>query len=130
MLVVVVYGLTRGNWIKGFLAGLSLAMATLPEEFPVVMTIFLALGAWRISRRNVLTRRAQAIETLGAATVLCTDKTGTLTHNRMTVTRLSVDGTHHEWMTRRNSLPEELHPVVEYRSWPAPPIPLIRWKRR
>ncbi len=60
-------------------------MAILPEEFPVVLTIFLALGAWRISQKNVLTRQVPAIETLGSATVLCVDKTGTLTQNRMTV---------------------------------------------
>ena len=62
-------------------------MAILPEEFPVVLTIFLALGAWRIARQQVLTRRVPALETLGAATVLCADKTGTLTKNRMTVTQ-------------------------------------------
>jgi Ca2+-transporting ATPase len=75
----------RGDWIASVLAGLTLAMAILPEEFPVVLTVFLALGAWRISRHGVLTRRMPAIETLGAATVLCVDKTGTLTENRMTV---------------------------------------------
>ena len=77
--------LLRGDWIASVLAGLTLAMAILPEEFPVVLTVFLALGAWRISRHGVLTRRMPAIETLGAATVLCVDKTGTLTENRMTV---------------------------------------------
>ncbi len=87
-LVVVVYGLTRGDWLHGLLAGLTLAMAMLPEEFPVVLTIFLALGAWRLSQRQVLTRRVAAIETLGAATVLCVDKTGTLTLNQMTVRRI------------------------------------------
>jgi Ca2+-transporting ATPase len=75
----------RGGWVEGALAGLTLAMAILPEEFPVVLTVFLALGAWRIARRDVLTRRMPAIETLGAATVLCVDKTGTLTENRMAV---------------------------------------------
>ena len=74
---------THGDWLGGILAGVTLAMAILPEEFPVVLTIFLALGAWRISRHGVLTRRMPAIETLGAATVLCVDKTGTLTENRM-----------------------------------------------
>jgi len=74
-----------GGWIEGALAGLTLAMALLPEEFPVVLTVFLALGAWRIGRRGVLTRRMPAIEALGAATVLCVDKTGTLTENRMAV---------------------------------------------
>ena len=60
-------------------------MALLPEEFPVILTVFMVMGAWRISRAGVLTRRSAAIETLGAATVLCTDKTGTLTENRMTI---------------------------------------------
>jgi P-type Ca2+ transporter type 2C len=82
---VLLYGLMRGDWLGGVLAGVTLAMTLLPEEFPVVLTVFLALGAWRISRHGVLTRRMPAIETLGAATVLCVDKTGTLTENRMTV---------------------------------------------
>ncbi len=90
VLVVVVYGVTHGDWLHGFLAGITLAMATLPEEFPVVLTIFLALGAWRISQHHVLTRRVPAVEMLGAATVLCVDKTGTLTQNRMTVTRIGI----------------------------------------
>jgi P-type Ca2+ transporter type 2C len=75
----------RGDWIASLLAGLTLAMAILPEEFPVILAVFLALGAWRISRRGVLTRRMPALEMLGAATVLCVDKTGTLTENRMRV---------------------------------------------
>ncbi|MGC1818812.1 MAG: cation-translocating P-type ATPase, partial [Casimicrobiaceae bacterium] len=91
-LVTVLFGLLRGDWLNGLLAGITLAMANLPEEFPVVLTVFLALGAWRISRRGVLTRRAPAIETLGATTVLCVDKTGTLTENRMAVRRLWADG--------------------------------------
>ncbi len=122
-LVIVIYALTRFNWIEGILVGLSLAMAILPEEFPVVMTIFLALGAWRISRRNVLTRRAQAIETLGAATVLCSDKTGTLTHNRMTVTRLSVGGVLYDVEERQKTLPAEFHPIVEYAVLASPADP-------
>jgi len=77
------YAALRGSGLEGILAGLTLAMAILPEEFPLVLTVFLALGAWRIAQRGVLTRRLPAIETLGAATVLCVDKTGTLTENRM-----------------------------------------------
>ena len=113
--VVVIYGLTRGNWIQGLLAGITLAMATLPEEFPVVLTIFLAMGAWRISRKNVLTRRVPAIETLGSATVLCTDKTGTLTLNQMTVARLHANGTSCN-LTQLGSgpLPEAVHSLVEF----------------
>jgi Ca2+-transporting ATPase len=91
-LVTVLFGVLRGDWLNGLLAGITLAMANLPEEFPVVLTVFLALGAWRISRHGVLTRRAPAIETLGATTVLCVDKTGTLTENRMAVRRLWADG--------------------------------------
>ena len=75
----------RGDWLDAVLSGITLAMALVPEEFPVVLTVFLALGAWRISRHDVLTRRMPAIEMLGAATVLCVDKTGTLTENRMQV---------------------------------------------
>jgi P-type Ca2+ transporter type 2C len=84
----VLYALWRGTWLEGLLAGIALGMAMLPEEFPVVMTIFMAMGAWRISQARVLTRRAAAIETLGSATVLCTDKTGTLTQNKMSVAEL------------------------------------------
>lgn len=88
LVVVLLYGLLRGGWLDAFLAGIATAMSLLPEEFPVVLTIFLAMGAWRIAQVGVLTRRTAAIETMGAATVLCTDKTGTLTLNRMTVAEL------------------------------------------
>jgi Ca2+-transporting ATPase len=112
VVVIVVYGFTRGNWLEAVLAGITLAMAILPEEFPVVLTVFLALGAWRVSKSNVLTRRVPAIEMLGAATVLCADKTGTITQNRMTVRELRcaagafvVDG---------EPLPEEYHEILEF----------------
>ncbi len=114
-LVVVMYGVTRGNWLNGFLAGITLAMALLPEEFPVVLTIFLALGAWRISRKRVLTRRVPAVETLGAATVLCVDKTGTLTQNRMAVQTLFANGAFHRVeYGSRSGIPDPFHEIVEY----------------
>ena len=92
--VVVLYGLLRGGWLEGVLAGIAVGMSMLPEEFPMVLAVFMAMGAWRISKARVLTRRASAIETLGAASVLCTDKTGTLTENRMTIAELRLpDGT-------------------------------------
>lgn len=84
-LTALLYALTRGPWLEALLAGIALGMSMLPEEFPVVLMVFMAMGAWRISRANVLTRRAAAIETLGSTTVLCTDKTGTLTQNRMMI---------------------------------------------
>ncbi|MFM6980704.1 MAG: cation-translocating P-type ATPase [Micrococcales bacterium] len=86
--VAVIYGLTRADWLKGSLAGIATAMAMLPEEFPVVLTVFLALGAWRLSKVHVLTRRSEVIETLGSATVICVDKTGTITQNRMQIKQL------------------------------------------
>jgi Ca2+-transporting ATPase len=82
-LAVLLFGLLRGQWLEAMLGGIALGMSLLPEEFPLVMAVFMAMGAWRISQARVLTRRAAAIETLGATTVLCTDKTGTLTENRM-----------------------------------------------
>ncbi len=114
VIVIVVYGLTRGDWLHGVLAGLTLAMAMLPEEFPVVLTIFLALGAWRISQKRVLTRRVPAIETLGAATVLCVDKTGTLTRNVMEVERLGVGEEFFAVGKKGGPLPETFHELIEF----------------
>ncbi|AMN38511.1 cation-translocating P-type ATPase [Rhodoplanes sp. Z2-YC6860] len=87
---IILYGTLRGAWLDALLAGIAIGMSMLPEEFPVVLTVFMAMGAWRISRARVLTRRAASIETLGSATVLCTDKTGTLTENRMTIAELRL----------------------------------------
>jgi len=117
VVVVLAYAVTRGGgaevWKQGLLAGIAMAMAMLPEEFPVVLTVFLALGAWRISRSNVLTRRMPAVETLGAATVLCVDKTGTLTQNRMTLRKLAVSGSTIDLASLEGGLPEEMHSLLE-----------------
>lgn len=88
--VIVVYGITRGNWLEGALAGITAALAVIPEEFPVVFSVFLALGAWRLSRYRVLARRPPVIESLGSVTVLCVDKTGTLTCNDMSVREVII----------------------------------------
>ncbi len=116
--VVVAFALTRGGspdaWKQGFLAGIAMAMAILPEEFPVVLTIFLALGAWRLSRSRVLTRRMPAVEMLGAATVLCVDKTGTLTQNQMTLRKLAIGGSSTDLAGLATELPEELHGLLEH----------------
>jgi P-type Ca2+ transporter type 2C len=90
LFLLAAYGLMRGDWLGALLAAIALAMALLPQEFTVVLTVIPALGAWRLSKQNVLTRRIAAIETLGATSVLCVDKTGTLTENRMTVVELYV----------------------------------------
>lgn len=87
-IVAVAYGLLRGDWVGGALAGITVAIALIPEEFPMVLAVFLALGAWRLATHQVLVRRSAVIEALGGATVLCVDKTGTLTENQMRVARL------------------------------------------
>jgi Ca2+-transporting ATPase len=110
-LVVLLYGITHGSWLQAFLGGIALSMSMLPEEFPLVLTVFMVMGAWRISQAHVLTRRAAAIESLGAATVLCTDKTGTLTQNVMRVAALHAGG---ETREATNPLPERFRILAEY----------------
>ena len=113
--LAVVYGVSTGDWLRGLLAGLTLAMAILPEELPVVLTIFLGLGAWRLARENVLARSIPAIELLGATTVLCVDKTGTLTANRMAVSRLWSESAAYDCARDlATPLQEALHGVLEY----------------
>ncbi len=85
VIVVLIGGLTRGNWIQASLGGLALAISLLPEEFPVILTVFLALGARRLASKGLLVHHMPAVEGLGTVTVLCVDKTGTLTKNVMTL---------------------------------------------
>jgi Ca2+-transporting ATPase len=129
-LVVVFYMVTRGNLLGGFLAGLTLAMALLPEEIPVVLTVFLALGAWRMSQKRALTRRLQAIQAIGSSTVLCVDKTGTLTLNKMAVWKVfgggqfcDVDG------VSATALPDLCHETIEYAILASQEIPVDPMER-
>ncbi len=126
VLAVLLYGFTRGDWLEGILAGIALGMSLLPEEFPVVLTVFMAMGAWRISRERVLTRRAAAIETLGSATVLCTDKTGTLTENRMSVAELRLkDGSVFDPReTTDKAMPEDFQSLVDVGLLASAPVPV------
>jgi Ca2+-transporting ATPase len=116
ILAVLLYGTLRGGWLDAVLAGIALGMSMLPEELPVVLTVFMAMGAWRISRARVLTRRAAAIEALGSATVLCTDKTGTLTENRMSIVELRLKNG--EIFRPRDAsgtkMPKDFHGLVEF----------------
>jgi len=102
--VMIAYYFTRGTIIQSILNGLAAAMAILPEEFPVVLTVFMALGAWRLSKKNVLTRKPSAIESLGSATVLCTDKTGTITQNKMEIVSLF---THDKWIDKSDFITQK-----------------------
>jgi P-type Ca2+ transporter type 2C len=122
LMLFVIYGLTHDNWLHGLLSGITLAMSILPEEYPVVLTVFMAMGAWRISKHRVLTRRAHTIEALGSATVMCVDKTGTLTFNRMAVQQLVANNltftadhfnkSKHE--IANDLLPENFHELLEF----------------
>ncbi len=104
-----------GNGLQGLLAGITLAMAILPEELPVVLTLFLGLGAWRLSREKVLAKSIPAIELLGATTVLCVDKTGTLTENKMLVRKLWSGSVLYDTLpTGDATLPEPPHDVLEF----------------
>ncbi len=116
VLAVLLYGTLRGGWLNAVLAGIAIGMSMLPEEFPVVLTVFMAMGAWRISKARVLTRRAASIETLGSATVLCTDKTGTLTENRMNLAELRrPDGTALRTAAMPQAgIPPEFAPIAAY----------------
>ncbi len=118
VLLTVGYGVTRGDWLNGILAGLTLAMGILPQEFSIVLVIFFALGAWRIARQDVLTRRISAIETLGEATVLCVDKTGTLTQNRMTLAKIAVGDAVYRLdgavCPKPEEFPETFHEITEF----------------
>lgn len=107
--VVVLFYFTRGDILSSILSGLSAAMAILPEEFPLVLTVFLALGAWRMSKKNVLTRKSSAIETLGSSTVLCSDKTGTITQNKMHVEQIWSDG---QWTEIKIASKNVVHPLT------------------
>ena len=121
-LAVLLFGLLRGSWLQALLGGIALGMSLLPEEFPLVMTVFMAMGAWRISQARVLTRRAAAIETLGATTVLCTDKTGTLTENRMTV--VAVHSIDDRWESDGTGpMAEGARRVLECARWASAPEP-------
>jgi len=115
VVVVILYIITKGNIINALLSGITLGMAMLPEEFPVVLLIFLTLGAWRMSKRKVLTRKTAAIETLGSANTLCVDKTGTLTLNKMKLVGIMVSGAYFDIQDKNGEdLPELYHPLCEY----------------
>ncbi len=118
ILLVVWYGMTRHDWLHGILAGLTLAMSIMPAEFPLVLAIFLGLGAWRMAKKRVLTRQIPAIEMLGAATVLCVDKTGTLTQNRMVLSHIMVDGQTYIFedaaSLEHDNFPEHFHETLEF----------------
>ncbi|AMO73314.1 cation-translocating P-type ATPase [Sphingorhabdus sp. M41] len=115
--VTLIYGFSHGGWLDAVLAGIAIGMAMLPEEFPVVLVTFMAMGAWRISKANVLTRRSAAIETLGSVTILCTDKTGTLTENKMAVATMWLPEGLHLTVDRSQNIPGSFQPLLKASLW-------------
>lgn len=116
IVTVVLFWALRGSWLQAMLGGIALGMSMLPAEFPMVMTVFMAMGAWRISKVRVLTRRASAIESLGAVTILCTDKTGTLTENKMSVSNVvsNINNVTESWGQVQNvQVNEDLKTVLK-----------------
>ena len=116
--VFYIYGSTRNNWLEGALAGIAAAMALIPEEFPVIITLFMALGAWRMAKVRVVARRPAAIEALGSVTVLCVDKTGTLTRNEMEVAELQIGDEIH--VIDDELIPERFHELIQVAALAAP----------
>lgn len=114
LLAALLFILLRGNVLDGLLVGITLAMSLLPQEFLVILTIFMALGARRIAEQHVLTRHLAAIEALGETTVLCVDKTGTLTQNQMEVAVLVVNGQRFYPSECQVEMPEAFHELLEY----------------
>jgi len=113
LLIAIAYGINFHDWLQGVLSGVAAAVSLLPEEFPLVLAIFLSMGAWRISRKNVLVRRLPALEALGSITSLCVDKTGTLTLNQMSIQCLDNSNRTYKFDPAHQP-PEEFHQLIEY----------------
>lgn len=124
VIVATVYGVLRNDWLAGALSGLTLAISLVPEEFPMVLTIFMALGAMRLARHNVLVRRSAVIETLGATTLLCVDKTGTLTENRMSLRYVWQSGHRLDLASDEARSAEPLLRLAQLASAPRPHDPM------
>ncbi|MCZ2100981.1 MAG: cation-translocating P-type ATPase, partial [Chitinophagales bacterium] len=111
-----------GDWIESLLAGLTLAMSILPEEIPVAFTTFMALGAWKLMKEGIIIKRSSVVETLGSTTVICTDKTGTITENSMQLKALfdyKTNQLYEEEQLTNNSLSE----LIQFAMWSSEPVP-------
>ncbi|GAB3902527.1 HAD-IC family P-type ATPase [Larkinella knui] len=117
-----------GNWTTSLLLGLTIAMSVLPEEIPVAFSSFMALGAARMIRLGVLTRQPQTVESLGSATVICTDKTGTITQEGMTVIAL-YDGIAHELVPLNGNLSDSAKDLLVFARWASEPTPFDPMER-
>src|SRR5690606_39124438 len=111
-----------GNLIQSLLAGLTLAMSILPEEIPVAFTTFMALGSWKLMREGIIVKRSSVVETLGSTTLVCTDKTGTITQNSMQLTAL-YDHKSGQLFHETEFASNELSNLITYAMWASEPVP-------
>lgn len=110
------------NLLNSLLKALTLAMSILPEEIPVAFTTFMALGAWRLMKMGIIVKQMKTVETLGSATVICTDKTGTITENKMSLARIFTLGSS-KISNMQNKLDEEESHLINIAMWASEPIP-------
>lgn len=110
------------DFVTSLLSGLTLAMSVLPEEIPVAFTTFMALGAWKLMREGIIIKRSSIVETLGSVTVICTDKTGTITENSMQLKYL-YDYHSDEIYEQEKFDSEKLNELIDYAMWSSEPVP-------
>jgi Ca2+-transporting ATPase len=110
------------DFVTSLLSGLTLAMSVLPEEIPVAFTTFMALGAWKLMREGIIIKRSSIVETLGSVTVICTDKTGTITENSMQLKHL-YDYKSDTIYEQENFKTKELDELIDYAMWSSEPVP-------
>ncbi|MGX9985503.1 cation-translocating P-type ATPase [Soonwooa purpurea] len=122
ILVCIFSYVKTGNWVESLLSGLTLAMSVLPEEIPVAFTTFMALGAWKLMREGIIIKRSSIVETLGSTTVICTDKTGTITENSMQLKEL-YDFKSDKIYSEENFQNTEVQELIEYAMWSSEPVP-------
>ena len=108
--------------LDSLLKALTLAMSVIPEEIPVAFTTFMALGAWRLMKMGIITKQTKTVETLGSATVICTDKTGTITENKMSLAELYLFDSD-TIIDTKDKLTTEAEEVLNYAMWSSEPIP-------
>ncbi len=121
----IVWGLNYAHtfkWLDSLLKALTLAMSILPEEIPVALATFMALGAWRLMKMGVIVKQMKTVETLGSATVICTDKTGTITENKMSLAKIFVPGAD-KITDPTDSLSEAELELIKLAMWSSEPIP-------
>jgi len=112
----------NGDVLESLLGGLTLAMSVLPEEIPVAFTTFMALGAWKLMKDGIIVKRSSVVETLGSTTVICTDKTGTITENSMQLIGL-YDFKTNRFYKETEFEAQDLSELIQYAMWASEPVP-------